>query len=114
MDLIDDKVVSARIARYGGEPNDDFWESDFVKDLKAGKALPSKSEVEEACLAVCKQEDRGTIGVVISDMDICLLNLGLAQAGGSVVERFGAASVSNSLGKPFTIALEKSFVTLHR
>lgn len=41
VDLIDDKVVSAKIVRYGGEPNDEFWESDFVKDLKAGKALPS-------------------------------------------------------------------------
>lgn len=46
VDLIDDKVVSAKIVRYGGEPNDDFWVSDFVKDLKAGKALYSKSEVQ--------------------------------------------------------------------
>jgi len=44
VDLIDDKVVSARIVRYGGELDDDFWESDFVKDLKAGKALPSKRD----------------------------------------------------------------------
>jgi hypothetical protein len=36
VDLIDDKVVSAKIVRYGGELNDDFWESDFLKDLKAG------------------------------------------------------------------------------
>jgi hypothetical protein len=42
VDLIDDKVVTARIVRYGGEPNDDFWESDFLKDLKTGKALPSR------------------------------------------------------------------------
>jgi len=35
VDLIDDKVVSAKIVRYGGELNDDFWESDFLKDLKA-------------------------------------------------------------------------------
>jgi hypothetical protein len=46
VDLIDDKVVSAKIVRYGGEPNDDFWESDFIKDLKAGKALPSKMKVQ--------------------------------------------------------------------
>ncbi|HXR06556.1 MAG TPA: hypothetical protein VN765_04445 [Candidatus Acidoferrum sp.] len=46
VDLIDDKVVSARIVRYGGEPNDDFWESDFIKDLKAGKALHSNLEVQ--------------------------------------------------------------------
>ena len=46
VDLIDDKVVSAKIVRSGGEPNDDFWDSDFLKDLKAGKALPNKSEVE--------------------------------------------------------------------
>lgn len=46
VDLIDDRVVSAKIVRYGGAPNDDFWESDFVKDLKAGKTLPSKSEVQ--------------------------------------------------------------------
>jgi len=26
VDLIDDKVASAKIVRYGGEPNDDFWE----------------------------------------------------------------------------------------
>ena len=62
VDINDDKVVSARIVRYGGEANDDFWESDFVKDLKAGKALPSRLEVEQACLAVCKQADRGTGG----------------------------------------------------
>jgi hypothetical protein len=37
VDLIDDRVVTAKIVRYGGEPNDDFWDSDFVKDLKAGK-----------------------------------------------------------------------------
>src|SRR5262249_42882140 len=34
VDLIDDKVVSARFMRYGGDPSDDFFESDFVKDLK--------------------------------------------------------------------------------
>jgi len=43
VDLIDDKVVSARIVRYGGEPNDGFWEGDFLRDLKARKALPSGS-----------------------------------------------------------------------
>jgi len=42
VDLIDDKVVAAKIVRYGGEPNDDFWQSDYLKDLKAGKALPSR------------------------------------------------------------------------
>jgi hypothetical protein len=108
VDLIEDKVVSAKIVRFGGEPNDEFWESDFVKDLKAGKALPSKLEVEQACLAVCKQEDRGTVGVVVSDIDLCLLNLGLAQAKGSVFESYGAGGVSNSLSKPFTIVLAKS------
>jgi hypothetical protein len=41
VDLIDDKVVSAKIVQYGGEPNDDFWESAFLKDLKAGKELPN-------------------------------------------------------------------------
>ena len=46
VDFIDDKVVSARIVRYGGEPNDDFWENDFIKDLKAGKAPPSKMQVQ--------------------------------------------------------------------
>ncbi len=46
VDLIDGKVVSAKIVRYGGEPSDDFWVSDFVKDLKAGKALHSKLEVQ--------------------------------------------------------------------
>jgi hypothetical protein len=35
VDLIDDKVISARIVRFGGELGDDFWKSDFVKDLKA-------------------------------------------------------------------------------
>jgi len=46
VDLIDGKVVSARIVRYGGEPNDDFWVSDFVKDMKAGKALHCQLEVQ--------------------------------------------------------------------
>jgi hypothetical protein len=107
VDLLDDKVVSAKIVRYGGEPNDDFWESDFVKDLKAGKALPSRWEVEQACLAVCKQEDRGTLGVVVLDMDLRLLNLGLAQATGRVVESCLADGVSNNLTKPFAIVLAK-------
>jgi hypothetical protein len=107
VDLIDDKVVSAKIVRYGGEPNDVFWESDYFKDLKAGKALPSKLEVEQACLAVCKQEDRGTVGVVVLDMDLCLLNLGFAQATGRVVESCVADGVSNSLTKPFTMVLAK-------
>ena len=105
VDFIDDKVVSARLVRYGGEPNDDFWESDFLKDLKAGKALPSKLEVEQACLAVCKQVDRSTVEVVLLDMDLCLLNLGLAQATGRVVQSYVADGVSNSLTKPFTIVL---------
>ena len=50
-----------------------------------------KLEVEQACLAVCKQQNRGTVGVVVSDMDLCLMNLGLAQARGRVVEilRYG-------------------------
>ena len=39
VDLIDDKVVSTKIVRYGGELDDTFFESDFLKDLKAGKAL---------------------------------------------------------------------------
>ena len=107
VDLIDDKVVSAKIVRYGGEPNDDFWESDFVKDLKAGKALPSRLEVEQACLAVCQQEDRDTVGVVVLDIDLCLLNLGLAQATGRVVESCVADGVTNSLTKPFVIVLAK-------
>ena len=43
VDLIDDKVVAAKIVRYGGEPNDEFWESDFLKELRAGKELPTSS-----------------------------------------------------------------------
>ena len=107
VDLIDDKVVSAKIVRYGGELNDDFWESDFLKDLKAGKALPSRLDVEQASLAVCKQEDRGTVGVVVLDMDLCLMNLGLARATGRVVEICVADGVSNSLTKPFNMVLAK-------
>jgi hypothetical protein len=107
VDLIDDKVVSAKTVRYGGEPNDDFWESDFVKDLKAGKALPSKLEVEQACLAVCQQEDRGTVGVVVLEMELCLMNLGHAQATGRVVESRVGDGASNSLTKPFVIVLAK-------
>ena len=107
VDLIDDKVVSARIVRYGGEVNDDFWESDFLKDLMAGKALPGKLEVEQACLAVCKQEDRGTVGVVVLDMDLCLMNLGSAKATGRVVESVVSGGVTNSVTKPFVIVLAK-------
>ncbi len=113
VDLIDEKVVSAKIVRYGGEPNDDFWESDFLKDLKAGNALPSRLEVEQACLAVCKQEDRGTVGVAVLDMDLCLLNLGLAQAKGRVVESCVVDGVSNSLTKPFAIVLAKESAGWH-
>ncbi|WP_150107430.1 hypothetical protein [Pedosphaera parvula] len=39
VDFIDDKVVSAKIVRYGGEVDDDFFVSDAVKDLIKGKAL---------------------------------------------------------------------------
>ena len=39
VDLIDDKVVSAKIVRYGGELDGSFFESEFFKDLKAGNAL---------------------------------------------------------------------------
>jgi hypothetical protein len=46
VDLIDDRVVSARILRYGGETNDDFWESDIVKGFKEGNALPIDSAVQ--------------------------------------------------------------------
>jgi hypothetical protein len=107
VDLIDDKVVSAKIVRYGGEPADDFLESAFLKDLKAGKAMPSRLEVEQACLTVCKQEDRGTVGVLVLDMNLCLLNFGRAQATGRVVESCVADGVSNSLTKPFAIVLAK-------
>ncbi|MGZ5506234.1 MAG: hypothetical protein ACXWKH_07650 [Limisphaerales bacterium] len=106
VDLIDDKVVSARFMRYGGEPSDDFFESDFVKDLKAGKALPNKVEVEQACLAVCKKEVTGTVGVEVSDMDLCLLDFERARATGNVVVKY-ADGASNSLSKPFTIVLAK-------
>jgi len=108
VDLIDDKVVSAKIVRYGGEPNDEFWHGDFLKDLKAGKLLPDKSEVVQACLVVCKQEDRGTVGVEVLDMDLCLLGVGLAQARGHVIESTVTDGASNSVSKPFTIVLAKS------
>jgi hypothetical protein len=107
VDLIDDKVVSARIVPYGGELDDDFWESDFLKDLKAGKALPSKVEVERACLTVCKKEVPGTVEVVVSAMDLCLLSPGRVQATGRVADRYAADGVSNGLSKPFTIVLAK-------
>lgn len=107
VDLIDDKVVAARIVRYGGEPSDEFWESDFLKDLKGGKALPSKEEVEQACLMICQKELPGTVGVAVSDMELCLLSAGSARATGRVVEKYTAGAVSNILSKPFTIVLAK-------
>jgi len=47
------------------------------------------------------------VGVVVLDMDLCLLNLGLAQATGRVVEICATDGVSNNLTKPFTIVLAK-------
>ncbi len=107
VDLIDDKVVAAKIVRYGGELNDEFWESDFLKDLKAGTALPGKEEVEQACLVICQKELPGTVGVAVSDMNLCLLGAGSAQATGRVVEKYAEGAVSNILSKPFTIVLAK-------
>jgi hypothetical protein len=107
VDLIDDKVVAARIVPYGGQLDDGFWESAFLKDLKAGKALPSKVEVERACLTVCKKEVPGTVDVVVSAMDLCLLSPGRVQATGRVADRYGADGASNGLSKPFTIVLTK-------
>lgn len=107
VDLIDDKVVAARIVRYGGEPRDEFWESDFLKDLKAGKALPSQEEVEQACLVICQKELPGAVGAAVSDMELCLLSAGSARATGRVVERYATGAVSNILSKPFTIVLAK-------
>jgi hypothetical protein len=45
VDLIDDKVVSAKIVRYGGELDDSFFYSDVLKDLKAGKVLNRRRQV---------------------------------------------------------------------
>ena len=39
VDLIEDKVVSARIVRYGGEVDDDFFTSDVLKNLKTENVL---------------------------------------------------------------------------
>jgi hypothetical protein len=39
VDLVDDRVVSAKIVRYGGEVDDDFFYSDVLKELKRGKAF---------------------------------------------------------------------------
>lgn len=111
VDLIDNKVVATKIVRYGGEPNDDFWESDFLKDLKSGKAFPSKEEVENACLIICKKELPGTVGVTISNMDLCLRGVWSVQATGQVVEKY--AGVSNNLSRPFNILLVKSSTRWH-
>lgn len=39
VDLVDNRVVSAKIVRYGGEVDDEFFQSDFLKELKKGKVI---------------------------------------------------------------------------
>lgn len=107
VDLIDDQVVSAKIVRYGGELNDEFFESDFLKDLKAGLALPSRPEVEQACLIVCQHENRGIVSAMVLDLDLCLMNLGIARATGRLVQSLVADGVTNNLTKPFSVVMAK-------